>query len=334
VLDWIGRAEEWLVEKVTSVLGWGILAAVVIRMGKRKVYEPLASREADAKAVAAHRGELIGALEHSNSFGRISAAYDIARELPHPDPIAEAALLRALDDPDEFVRGSAASALIEIDDARDPAPIVAAFRRAEGRRTDGAVTGEEIARFQLGRLRGLDSIPKLLEVLSSFDDPWVRSRAASELGWTESDPDVMQALLEAARGDPDADVRHATLFALDDEDERAAPAYVWALSDEDEEVRETAAHSLDDFHDDRSRIALLGALEDPSPKVSKAAARSLSAHGPEARAQLVDAIHRRPAWKRRRLRRALRIMDRYARMHAMLEARMRAVDAPNWPGEP
>jgi HEAT repeat protein len=339
VLDRIARVEDWLNEKITAAAGWGILLAVLLRMGKRQIYEQLASGEADATTVAAHRNELIEALERSNSFGRISAAHDLARELPHPDPIAEAALRRALNDEEEFVRSAAASALIEIDDRRDPEPIVSALRRAESRRTgsgtpEGPVTGEEIARFHLGRLRNIDPIPKLLDVLSTSDDPWLRRFAASELGWTEGDPDVTQALVEAVRGDADAGVRNAALFALDDEDERASTAYVWALSDDAEKVRETAARSLDDLRDERSRRALLGALEDPSARVMKAAAHSLVAHGPQARAELVEAIQRRPTWKRKRLRRALRILDRHARRRAMLEARMQAAGAPNRRGEP
>jgi HEAT repeat protein len=158
-----------------------------------------------------------------------------------PQPVVSLLLLAA-DDPEDTVR---LAALGTLTGQRHPA-LAGLFRR---------FLRDKNAGLRLAALRGLASI----------DDPQL----------THND-------LAAALEDGDAGVRRVAASVLSWHREEAKMplktmhALGLALSDEDEAVRVSAAEALGTAGDDRTVLALIRSVGDPSDAVSKAAQRSLS----------------------------------------------------------
>lgn len=105
----------------------------------------------------------------------------------------------------------------------------------------------------------------------------VRVNAIMALGSLNADPRSVQALIQALRTDPDAEVRKVAAWALGQIEDRAATsALVQAMaSDRSVEVRRTATWALGQIEDPAAVDGLVRAMRDSDPEVRKTAVWAL-----------------------------------------------------------
>jgi len=180
-------------------------------------------------------------------------------------------LLKALRDPDHYVREIAAQGLGYIGDPQNP-------QRPLARLFDKSPSVRRRAASALITVPAKAAQPALERAAKSDPDPAVRRYAVEALGWIE-DSSVVPSLIAAA-SDPSARVRR---FAAQELGRRSAPEALEALvslfSDPDPDVRWQAVLAVGKLRDKRAMDALIAALNDPVPQVSNAAERALQRLG-------------------------------------------------------
>jgi HEAT repeat protein len=205
-------------------------------------------------------------------FGRLARATKTVAVRLHPAvPEGVPALIRALQDPDPYVREIAAQGLGYVGDERGAPALGHALRDpvpAVRRRAAAALITVPAKAAQKDLQRAVKSDP----------DPVVRRYAVEALGWIEDDT-VIPTLIAAA-SDSNPRVRR---FAAQELGRRSASqalnALVSLFNDPDEDVRWQAVLAVGKLRDKRAVGALLKALDDPAPQVANAAERALQRLG-------------------------------------------------------
>ena len=179
-------------------------------------------------------------------------------------------LCKALKDPDNNVRKTAAESLGDIGDARAIEPLVGALRAID----DGVRTAAAEALSKIGK----PAVEPLCETLRSS---WRMARvAAAEVLGKVGDARALPPLLDALNDNRQSILRQTAAQALGElKDARAVPPLMERLKDKDSEVRKSAAESLGKIQDAQTVSAvtepLCVALSDKSGHVRLAAAEAL-----------------------------------------------------------
>jgi len=194
--------------------------------------------------------------------------------------LAVPALIRAFQDDDEEVRGSAAEALFKI----GPVSVSALIEKLHDEQSHVRARSA----YVLGRFgdAAKASIPSLIGLLED-EHPGVRRTAANVLGGLGADAkDAVPSLCKMLQ-DEDGDARRFAAEALGRIGPNAKPAVpilIEAMKDEDRSVRQYAAEALGNIGPGaRDAVPTLGAaLRDGDIEIRRAAAESLVKLGPDA----------------------------------------------------
>ena len=201
------------------------------------------------------------------------------------------ALTRALNDPDDDVKGMAASSIVRLRAWRgkDVVPaLIKALKSDEEMMPYFAVE----ALGQLGPAAE-EAIPALLEMIKHDDFWFVADRAAEALG--KIGPAAVPLLLEALNNSNEAVRAHAAeaLGGVGDGGHVAIPKLIAALKhDEDAGVRAAAARALGEMAGGNAEAvsALIEALSDSDRNVRGAAVRALGRVGSKAKAAVAALV--------------------------------------------
>jgi HEAT repeat protein len=155
-------------------------------------------------------------------------------------PDAELLLMEALADSSWLVRETALEELTRHNPERDPAPVLAKLRGAAGRSKD-SLRVEDMLSLGVWRLRQLDPVPKLIQLVEEqSDDAVAAAMVLGELSDSRATPCLLAALENPKRG-----LRAASAEALGKiGDEDSIPALVRHLDDERRMVRKESALAL------------------------------------------------------------------------------------------
>ncbi|MFC6719374.1 HEAT repeat domain-containing protein [Natrialbaceae archaeon GCM10025810] len=175
-----------------------------------------------------------------------------------------------------------------------------------------------MALFELERNADFEG---LIAHLEESSNPRIRQRAAEILGSLEAQADderfsrdeVVEALIEASKGDDHDDVRAAAIDALDQFGQQALERFISEISGENiddvaewkkaqllarglnanqPELRMAAASGLGRIGEDNVTAVLVQRLDDPDPRVRKRVARALGRIGsPESVPALAQKLH-------------------------------------------
>ncbi len=196
---------------------------------------------------------------------------EMLSELAARNPTAaEAAVLRALEDPDEGVRVTAAeiSARLRVRGARD----VLVRWLDEGQPTLRAASARA-----LGTLGDRTSIPAIARLFNDRDSD-VKLAAVQAIGAIGGDAAVVPLLDRLS--DDESDVRVAAARALGElGDARAVLSLLGVLQDPTPEVREAVSVALGRLRDERALRGLVALLRDAQPEVRLSAARAIGLVG-------------------------------------------------------
>ena len=188
------------------------------------------------------------------------------------DPALNAALLKALDDPDADVRHIALASLVRSD---NPA-VVAHLARAM------KDSSEDVRRVALAGIQALGHPDRRALVLQAASDSSEDVRSLAALGLAEEQGEAIAAALAKLAQDISEDVRQAAMMAIASRrDDGAGSLLAAALGDRDEDVRAAAAIGLGSIGDKAAVAALTAALKDAHADVRAAAAIALGSIGDE-----------------------------------------------------
>ena len=176
-------------------------------------------------------------------------------------------MIANLSNPDASIRKTAADKLGRIKDPRAVEPLIVALK------DDRDPTVRTSAAEALGTI-GTPAVEPLIAALKNKDAE-VRWRVVESLGKIK-DPNAVEPLIAALRGDRDERVRREAAEALADiRDPRAVEPLIAALKDREWDVRANSARGLGWGDDPRAFEALLVALtadKDPGVRISAAEA--------------------------------------------------------------
>ncbi len=218
-------------------------------------------------------------------------------------------------DEDEWVRGSAASALIEIGDTQAAEPLIKAIEEGkvffwifhkqsifDSRHVPHLLSILESSKkedirncaiYLLGEIGDTRAIEPLLAVMREDPNPEMRRQAISALG-DIGDTRGIEPLVTMLKSDPNAENRKSAACALWSMKNPAAlrPLINALKNEKDSEVRYWAAAALDETDDPRAIEAAIAALkDDPDENVREEALRAVCKHkGKEAVSLLIDVL--------------------------------------------
>ncbi len=226
-----------------------------------------------SKAAAA--SPLVDSLKKRDAFGRA----DVIRLLEQIGPPAVEPLLRALQDPNHWVREAAAEALGKIRDSRALEPLLGALRDSEYHVRQKAAE----ALGELGDLRALEPL-----LAGWAGGAWVRSaaRALGHLG----DPRGVEALLAGLNHDQPSHRAAAAEGLGFTRHPTSVQRLGAALRESEEEVREAAALALGELRDPQAVPALRYAVRDINARVRLATVKALARIGRPAVDALTEAL--------------------------------------------
>jgi HEAT repeat protein len=176
------------------------------------------------------------ALLQAMHYGSEGSQWRLLQAFERIGPAARPYLLEAMQDPYEFTRASAATALGYIGDSSD-VPVLLEALRDPGRFS----RVRSSAAYALGRIRNASAIPALLEALQD-NHPTVRGKAVQALcsiGEAGVVSDVIQVL-----GDSNLSVHEYAVNALAAMGSAVIPALQQALQNPNEAIRTGAATAL------------------------------------------------------------------------------------------
>jgi HEAT repeat protein len=155
-------------------------------------------------------------------------------------PDVESLLMEALADSSWLVRETALEVLARRNPDRDLAPVLAKLRGAAGRSKD-SLSVEDMLSLGVWRLRQLDPVPKLIQVVEEeSDDAMAAAIALGELSDSRATPCLLAAL-----ENPKRRLRAASAEALGKiGDEDSIPALARHLDDEQKMVRKESVLAL------------------------------------------------------------------------------------------
>ncbi|MBL8682947.1 MAG: HEAT repeat domain-containing protein [Myxococcales bacterium] len=239
-----------------------VACAVAIASDRARADWPTAQRDPSSRieaATAARRSELL-------------------TELAARDPTgAERVIIRALEDPDERVRATAAelAGRLRIRAAREPI-----LRWLD----DPQASLRAAAARALATIGDATAIPALTRLFNDRDSD-VKLAAVQAVGVIGGQAAVVPLLDRLS--DDDSDVRIAAARALGElGDARAVLSLLGVLQDPTAEVREAVCTALGRLRDERALRGIVALLRDSMPEVRLAAARAIGVIG--AQAAVVD----------------------------------------------
>ncbi|MCW3099801.1 MAG: lyase domain protein repeat-containing protein [Chthonomonadaceae bacterium] len=200
-------------------------------------------------------------------------AFDCHLAFERIGPSARPYLLEALQDPYEFTRASAATALGVVGKSSD-VPVLLEALQDPGR--FGHVRAS--AAYALGALQDASAIPALLEALQNKHET-VRAGAVQALG-AFGEERVLSGVVKAL-GDSSLSVRQKALDVLAQRDSSAIPALEHALLESDQAIRVGAATALLRIYEDMDLPRRILLWPDVTPVKMAAALEALEkAHYP------------------------------------------------------
>lgn len=252
-----------------SLAAVALLAVAPIRLVARAVIAP------DDSALATEGDKTPAPAPAAAAAARAEAITDAdaqAKPGAQRDPALNAALMKALDDPDADVRQVALASLLRSD---NPA-VVAHLARAMND------PSEDVRRVALAGIQSLGHPDRRALVLQAASDTSEDVRSLAALGLAEEQGEAIASALAKLAQDISEDVRQAAIMAIASRrGDGSGSLLAAALGDRDEDVRAAAAIGLGSIGDKSAVAALTTALKDAHADVRAAAAIALGSIGDE-----------------------------------------------------